>query len=282
MNKFAFGRCFGLVLGTVVSATALASFGVQAATVIHEGEILDTNVNPLDFSMIYRSSDGYGGGWGGGRDITGDIAYTWNTGADNTLSTGDTATFNIQDTKVYSTNEYGYRFDVTLLNSEDSVLTVGSPLGYNAGNGVDFVTHTIGGSLDFKIEAFYGNGNLAAIWTDNIIFDTLIEFSLVNGIRDAGAGSVAMYLWGDTRSEYQGWYNNYPGDGGGSYDYDCSGNSYACYKIKKAFYGSEKNMVWKLAMNGSVTPVPVPGALPLLVSALAGFGFLARRRRSAA
>ena len=280
MKGYKIGRGFGLVVGSAAIALALVSGSANAASVLHEGSILDTTVPPLDFSIIYRSSDGYGGGWGGAREIGGDIAYTWDAGADNTLSSGDTATFNIKDTLVYTTNEGGYRFDVTLLNSENSVLTVGNALSSPVGNGTDFVTHTIGGSLDFKIDIFGSGANPLATLTDNIRFDTLLEFSLVNGIRESGPGSVAMYLWGETRNE--NYAPKYPGDANDGYDFNCTGNYWKCKKIKHAFYGSEKNMVWKLALNGSVTAVPVPAAMPLLISALVGLGFLARRRRTAA
>ncbi|RVU37940.1 hypothetical protein EOI86_01140 [Hwanghaeella grinnelliae] len=280
MNGFKFGRGFSLVLASGAIALALASGSANAASVVHEGSILDTTVHPLDFSMIYRSSDGYGGGWGGARHIGGDIAYNWDVGADNKLSSGDTATFNIKDTLVYTTNEGGYRYDVTLLNSANSILTVGNALSSPVGNATDFVTHTIGGSLDFKIEIFGNGANPLATLTDNIRFDTLLEFSLVNGIRESGPGSVAMYLWGETRDE--SYEPKYPGDANDGYDFNCTGSHWKCKKIKNTFYGHEKNMVWKLAMDGSVTAVPVPAAMPLLISALVGLGFLTRRRRTAA
>lgn len=332
MKKFTFGHCFGgrclaLVLGAAALVTVSAS--ASAAVVEHEGVIFsDLSVGGLNFSRIYTGDSSYGGGGSFKRlgtiynEDTGQhelndvpITYRWDTKGDNVFSAGDTASFVspfATDTLVYSSNTsyYGtdYRYDITLLESQDSVLTIGDALttSINAGGGT-VVSHTVSGQLKFKIERFV-NDSLTATLTDFVSFDDQILFSVVNGALESDQGGIQMFLWGDTFDGNEGMY---PGDipqeveyisYGGQYHhwkkkkkkkvlvdmedavaYDCEGDSYACDKITKKFYGHEDVMVWKMALNGTpTTVVPVPGALPLMISALVGIGIVARRRRSAA
>jgi len=305
------GKSLAAGLGAAALA-AMVSTSASAATVLHEGVVMSgVDVGVLEFSKVYRSGDGLGGG-GSSRQLSGDISYIWDTGADNTFGQGTTATFNQQDSLVYSGTYYSSRYDITLVSSDNSVLTVGEELTVPSGSNGTFVTHTISGSLDFKIERFDGNNNLMAALTDTVVFDDQILFSVVNGARAVGDG-VEMYLWGDTgdgnpyddssttNSQYQtssfgwggwGWggYGGWGWGGHGGYggcdpqDDNCQDDSFDCTfgdcsKLLEKFYGDCGDMVWKIGLTGTVTAVPVPAALPLLISAVLGLGVLTRRRR---
>lgn len=314
-----------VAVGVAVSALAAGTCGASAAVVEHQGVIFsDLTIGGLNFSRIYTGDDQYGGGRNFRRlgtiynENTGQsevndvpISYEWDTQGDNQFSAGDTASFVSPfsvDTLVYS-EQYSswsgneYRYDVTLLESAESVLTIGQQLLTPVNGGGAIVTNTVSGQLKFKIDR-YKNGNLMASLTDFVSFDDQLLFSVVNGALESDTGGVQMFLWGDT---FDGNEGSYPGDipqewetisyGGHHYRwkkpkkklvdmedeiaYSCSGYSKDCDKIVKEFYGEDdQTMVWKVALSGSAVPsvVPVPAALPLLISAIFGLGLVARRR----
>lgn len=318
----------GAILAAGVAAVALVAplSGASAAVVEHQGVIFsDLTIGGLNFSRIYTGDSQYGGGGDFKRlgsiynedtnqtevnDVP--ISYEWDTQGDNQFSAGDTATFVSPfavDTLVHSSGYTSwsgnqYRYDVTLLESPDSVLTIGEQLLTPIDGGGAIVTNSVSGQLKFKIDR-YINGGLAATLTDFVTFDDQLLFSVVNGALETDLGGIQMFLWGDTFDGNEGMY---PGDipqeweiisyGGHHYRwkkpkkklidmedeiaYSCTGSSYSCEKIVKEFYGNDdQTMVWKLALNGTpVTTVPVPAALPLMLSAIIGLGVLARRRRT--
>ncbi|WP_425403342.1 VPLPA-CTERM sorting domain-containing protein [Hwanghaeella sp.] len=287
----------------VIGVSAMLSSGANAAVVAHTGEILDVTVGALNFSRIYRSNDGPGGG-NDAREIGGDVVYSWDSGSDNSLSTGDKALFDQQDLLVYSetfgSGSSAVRYDITILNSENSFLEVGwqLPWWYQNGNSEHHSTHVVGGQLEYMIQRFV-DGQESATLVDMVYFDSTIEWDLVNGAQQTDDGGIEMYLWGDTR---RNWWD-LPGNGG-EWDFpDCDGvgcqdiislfytggtEEYNTYKKKRSKkHGkkhnhdyNKKEMVWKIAFSGTVTPVPVPATMPLLISALIGLGVLARRRHA--
>lgn len=253
-----------------VAAVALSGVSAQAASVLHEGTILNPLViSGVGFSSLHTSTNGAGGGYGRGS-LSGDVAYNWNI-VDNTDPTvpttfaeGTTATFDVRDLKIYDRIFGSNRFELTLLQSATSVLTVGEALDPVVSLGGRTVAHSIGGNLDFRLDQFNAStGALIASASDSFFFDNAIMMSVVNGVAEIDAGSVEVFLWGDTGSR-----NSFTCDTGD------------CWKIKKKFY-STYGLGIDLAFNGTVSAVPVPAALPLLLSGIGGLVFVARRRKSA-
>lgn len=256
--------------GIVAGALAMTAFSpaANASQVLHEGNILDFVQDGVRFSFLHKSSNGMGNG-GAVRQLTGDeVAYTWDTGANDTFETGTTATFNIRELTIFDKVISGRRYELNLLNSANSVLTVGDQLSSTGGSGPHFVTHSIGGSLDFRLDEFNADNTLRASITDTFNFANAIMMGLVNGVQQLQDESVEIFLWGDT--------------GRGTATGSQRSNSFTCVEgncstIAYKFY-DKHGLGIDLAFTG-VEPIPVPAALPLLGTALAGIFLVGRRRR---
>lgn len=260
--------------GIVAGALALTAFApsAHASQVLHEGNILHFTQDGVGFSFLHKSSNGAGGG-GGVRSLNGTgIAYNWDTGADDLFGTGTTATFNVAEQTLFDkVLGNGRRYELNLLNDASSVLTVGAELSSTGGSGPHFVTHSIGGSLNFRLDEFNSDNTLRASITDTFNFADAIMMGLVNGVQQLQDESVEIFLWGDT--------------GRGTATGDQKSNSFTCVigdcgTIANKFY-DKHGLGIDLAFTGT-TVVPVPAALPLLGTALAGIILVGRRRRKSA
>lgn len=271
-----FGRSFRQVTKFLAPAAAAlmisgASFSAQATSVLHEGTILSPlSIGGVGFSSLHKSTNGRGGGRNRGG-VSGDVAYTWDVisntdpNVPTSFAEGTTATFDVEDLKIYD-RVFGWnRFELTLLKSATSVLTVGEALDPTVNLGGRTIAHTIGGALDFRLDQYNAHtGRLIASAEDTFVFDDALLMGVVNGVAETGPSAVEIFLWGDTGSRYS---------------YDCVvGN---CWKIKKTFY-AHKGLGIDLAFtgNGPISTVPVPAALPLLLSGFGALAFVARRRRN--
>lgn len=265
----------GLILKAAVLTVGMVmvgsvAFEARATTVLHEGSILGPlTIGGVGFSSLHKSSNGAGAGAGRGA-LSGDISYNWTIvpGTGPTIfTTGSTAVFNVADHKVYEKTYNTDRFELTLLNSASSVLTVGAEQTPAINLGGRTVAHSIGGSLDFRLDHFdVGSGSLVASATDTFFFDNAIMMSVVNGIAEINAGAIEIFLWGDTGSQSAQDSN-----------FDCAfGN---CSTITGKYYDAH-GLGIDIAFTGAV--VPLPAALPFLVTGLAGLALAARRRKTSA
>jgi hypothetical protein len=161
----------------VATLFLVAPFGASATRVLHEGAIFNASGGGVSFSSLHTSTDGMGHGSNRGG-ISGDVAYTWETGGGN-LGTGTTITFDQGATTVFSNS----LFEVALWTSS-SVLTVGAAnSGHGSIQGVA-VTHDISGEINFEIRQISG-ANSGAVLADTFEFDTM-TMGPVNGIGSAG------------------------------------------------------------------------------------------------
>jgi len=243
-----------------VSAGSIAS----AETVTHIGEIfhdsssspLGFNVGGFDASLIHKHTGG-GGGIRQARvgfDNTGangigalsvknnvPIAYEWDIGS--SFGSGTTATFNVAETVLF--NDVNWQIDL---------LADGSQLTTTAGSfSSDPNKFNVTGSLGIRIT----DKNNGASLIDQVIFN-MVMGSDINTVRTNDDETFNFILWGATAA--------------------FSSTDSDLIHIGEQFYGSQ-GLGIDLLFNGAPTAVPVPAALPLLGTALAGMVIVGRRRR---
>ncbi|MEQ9491725.1 MAG: VPLPA-CTERM sorting domain-containing protein [Alphaproteobacteria bacterium] len=253
---------FKTVLGaSAIAAVALLSPVVgstPAGAVTHNGNLMQfSNLGGVRFSFVHRSANGSGSATGSPIALTADapLAYDWNpTGGTNGIGA---LTFNVDDFELYADN----RYTIDLVNSNASVLNLGtySSIGKTPFNGGGFSTdNTVDGSLKIRITDSQNSVSIL----DTVIFKAVMQMGPINGIdRPPGdIGDFFTFLWGDS--------------GDSVFDEAVTGDTSG---ILGKFYGNN-GVGFDLAFSG-VEVVPVPAALPLLGTALAGIFLVGRRRR---
>ncbi len=281
----------GMVTKTaVLTATLLVGASLipsaKATTFLHEGEVLSGfSRSGVGFSSLHLSSNGMGNGSGRGSLTNGaPIKYIWDVqpstvaGVPTAFGEGTTAIFNVEETTIYEKVYGSSRFELSLVQSATSFLTVGAalldgggvfdPVISGSGSNQRTISHSIGGNLEFRIDQFDKNsGARIASATDTFQFANAIMMGVVNGVAELDPGSVEIFLWGDTRSNDS--FICADGD-------NCSGIASKYYPNSGAAFG----LGIDLAFSGSgTTVVPVPAAFPLLLTGLAGLVFATRRRK---
>jgi len=252
----------GTFLGAgVVAAVALMSPVVgstPAEAITHNGNLMQfSNLGGVRFSFVHKSANGSGSAEGSPMALTADapLAYDWNpTGGTNGIGA---LTFNIDDFEIYSDS----RYTIDLVNSNDSVLNVGSYADVTGGpfTGGGFSTdNTLDGSLKIRITDSLEQLTIL----DTVNFAAAMQMGPINAIdRPANdIGDFFSFLWGDS--------------GDSVFDETVTGDTSG---ILGKFYGNN-GIGFDLAFSG-VAAVPIPAALPLLGTALMGIFLVGRRRR---
>lgn len=248
------------VAALTLLSTAVSSTG-HAVPVQHDGSIFAVSGGGVSFSFLHKSTNGTGGGSilsgnnlsGDGKQIVGDISYTWDTPSGN-LEPGATITFDRGATMVFDDGN----FQVSLFTSS-SVMTVGAEdLTHGTIGGVQ-VTHDISGEINFTITQLTGS-NAGAMLSDTFNFAPDMQMGPINGIGSAGGTpeSFNTYVWGDT----------------GAFDGGCDTGS--CTDILDRFYAAN-GLGIDIAFSG--LQVSEPGILGLFGIGLLGLGFARRRRQ---